>query len=72
MTTVEKIHILELYGEVDIVDAPFNEHQFVARFFVNHVRKYVFYGETEDDAIDGVYDQVECRMEIECHTLPTK
>jgi len=69
MTPDEKIYVLELYGEMDIIDAPFSEHQYIARFFVKGNRRYVCFGETEDEAIDGIYDQLEHRIEIECRKL---
>lgn len=66
MTIVEKLYVIELYGEMDIIDAPFNEDQFLARFFTRGIRKYVFFGDTEDEAIDGIYDQLKHQMKIGC------
>lgn len=66
MTTDQKIQILETHGEMDIIDAPFNEDQFLARFFMRGVRLYVSFADTESEAVSGLYDQLNHSLWLKC------
>ena len=66
MTADEKLYVIELYGEIDVIRAPFNENQSLARFFVRRVRLYVSFADTVDEAIDGIYDQLGVALWIKC------
>jgi hypothetical protein len=69
MTPDQQIQVLEMYGEIDLIDAPFNEDQFLARFFVRGARRarlYVSFADTEDEAIYGLYDQLNHSLWLKC------
>jgi len=66
MTPDEKLYVIELYGEIDVIRAPFNENQSLARFFVRRIRLYVSFADTVEESIDGIYDQLEHALWIKC------
>jgi hypothetical protein len=66
MTADEKLYVIELYGEIDVIRAPFNENQLLAQFFVHRIRLYVSFADTVDEAIDGIYDQLGVALWIKC------
>lgn len=66
MTMDQQIQVLEMYGEMDLIDAPFNEDQFLARFFAHRIRLYVSFADTESEAVGGLYDQLNHALWLKC------